>query len=285
MNRLSLAVRTARPSRRWERRWSLRGGHLSIASAAAVTVLALLGPMLAPHDPLERAGESFTRPGRDFWFGTDDVGRDILSRVLNGVRTTWLAAVAVVLLGVLIGGAVGLVAGAGGGRVDRVLMAVTDLFLALPAPLLAIATVAALGPSLQSTLIALSIVWWPYYARLARAEVRIQATRPHVEAARLTGIGRIRLGVRHLLPGAVPTVLVAATLDVSVVILTLASLSFLGLGAPAPSPELGAMAARGASTVLDAWWIATVPALVVLVLGLVAALAGDATRDLVGARR
>ena len=144
--------------------------------------------------------------------------------------------------------------------------------------------VAALGPSLQHLLIAVAIVWWPFYARIVRGEVRALAARPHLEAARLAGAGRFRLAFRHLLPGAVPSVIVTASLDVGALILTLASLSFLGLGAPAPTPELGAMSFRGLDYLFEYWWVPIMPALAVMLLTVVANLAGDGIRDLLGDR-
>jgi peptide/nickel transport system permease protein len=190
----------------------------------------------------------------------------------------------VIASGVIIGGIIGLIAGTAGGWIDDVLMRFTDFFLALPGPILAIAVVAALGPSLMHTLIAVSIVWWPFYSRIVRGEVKALAARPHLEAARLAGVGRIRLAVRHLLPGAIPATMVTASLDVGNLVITLATLSFLGLGAPAPAPELGAMAARGLTYLLQEWWVPVMPGLALLFLALVSNLAGDGLRDLMGDR-
>jgi peptide/nickel transport system permease protein len=158
---------------------------------------------------------------------------------------SWLSALVVIASGVLIGGLIGTVAGIAGGWLDTALMRFTDLFLALPAAVLAIAVIAALGASLPHTLVAVSIIWWSWYARIVRGEVRAQAVRSHVDAARLAGVGRTRLALRHLLPGAFPAVLVTASLDVGGLVLILAGLSFIGLGSPPPAPELGAMTARG----------------------------------------
>ncbi len=259
--------------------------RVAIGLLLLVTVSAFITPWLAPHKASLVAGPPFAKPGSaHFLLGTDEVGYDILSRVLFGLRTSWFASLAVIASGVLIGGLVGLVAGAAGGWVDDVLMRITDIFLALPGPILAIAVVAALGPSLQHTLIAVGIVWWPFYARIVRGEVKALAARPHLEAARLAGVGRVRLAVRHLLPGAIPATMVTASLDVGNLVLTLAGLSFLGLGAPAPAPELGAMAARGLTYLTQEWWVPVMPGLAVLVLALVSNLAGDGLRDLVGDR-
>lgn len=246
-----------------------------------VTLVAVAVPVLAPHDPLLPVGMPLQAPGQDgFLLGSDSVGRDILSRVLYGARSSWFAALAVVAVGVLIGGLVGLIAGTFGGWVDSVLMRITDAFLSLPAPVLAIAVVAALGPGFLHTLMAVSIVWWPFYARLVRGEIARLAARPHVEAAKLAGAGRIRLAGRHLLPGAVPNTLVAASLDLGTLILTLAALSFLGLGQSAPAPELGADSARNLSYFLQQWWVPVMPGLGVLVLALIGNIAGDSLRNL-----
>lgn len=247
----------------------------------AVTLIAIAVPVIAPHDPLAPVGMPLQAPGKDgFLLGTDSIGRDIFSRVLYGVRASWVAALIVVAVGLSIGGLVGLIAGATGSWVDSLLMRITDAFLSLPAPVLAIAVVAALGPGFIHTLIAVSIVWWPFYARLVRADVNRLAARPHIEAAKLAGAGRFRLASRHLLPGAMPNALVAASLDIGTLILTLAALSFLGLGQSAPAPELGADSARNLSYFLQQWWVPVMPGLGVLVLALVANIAGDSLRNL-----
>ncbi len=258
--------------------------RIAIGILLLITVMAVFTPLIAPYKPNLIAGDAFVKPGTHFLLGTDEVGRDILSRVLFGLRTSWLSALAVIASGVLVGGLIGLIAGTAGGWVDDVLMRITDVFLALPGPVLAIAVVAALGPSLTHTLLAVGIVWWPFYSRIVRGEVKALAARPHLEAARLAGVGRVRLAVRHLLPGAVPATMVTASLDVGNLVLTLAALSFLGLGAPAPAPELGAMAARGLTYLLQEWWVPVMPGLAVLGLALVSNLAGDGLRDLLGDR-
>lgn len=254
---------------------------IGFALVIVVTVIAVAVPVLAPHDPLLPVGMPLQAPGKDgFLLGTDSVGRDILSRVLYGIRSSWFAALVVVAVGLFIGGLVGLIAGTAGGWLDSLLMRVTDGFLSLPAPVLAIAVVAALGPGFVHTLIAVSIVWWPFYARLVRGEVARLAARPHVEAAKLAGVSHIRLAGRHLLPGAVPNALVAASLDLGTLILTLAALSFLGLGQSQPAPELGADSARNLSFFLQQWWVPVMPGLGVLVLALVGNLSGDCLRNL-----
>lgn len=258
---------------------------LGVSLILLVTLIAVAVPVLAPHSPLVPVGMPLQAPGKSgFLLGTDSVGRDILSRVLFGVRSSWFAALVVVGVGLLIGGMVGLIAGAAGGWLDATLMRITDGFLSLPAPVLAIAVVAALGPGFVHTLIAVSIVWWPFYARLVRGEIARLAARSHVEAARLAGVGPIRVALRHLLPGAVPNAIVAASLDLGTLILTLAALSFLGLGQAAPAPELGADAARNLSYFLQQWWVPVMPGFGVLVLAMIGNIAGDSMRNLMKTR-
>jgi peptide/nickel transport system permease protein len=243
---------------------------------AVLVLAAIFAPLIAPDNPITPSGLPFTPPlTGGHLMGTDEIGFDIFSRVLYGLRTSLIGAAVVVTSGVVIGGTIGLVAGVVGGWVDSLLMRITDLFLALPGPVLAIAFVAALGPSEFHTLLAVAIVWWPFYARIMRGEIRGLAARPHLEAARLAGAGPYRRAFRHLLPGAVPAIVVTASLDVGNLVLTLAGLSFLGLGAPAPAPELGAMAARGLQFLLQEWWVPVMPALVVFLLTMASNLSGD----------
>lgn len=258
-----------------------RQAAVAASLLALVTLVAVAAPVLAPHSPLQPVGVPFSPPGSNgFLLGSDSIGRDELSRVLYGIRESWFSALAVISSGVLAGGAVGLVAGATGGWVDSVLMRVTDLFLALPGPLLAIAVVSALGPGLLHTLTGIAVVWWPFYARIVRGEVRAMSARPHLDAARMAGVGPVRRALRHLAPGALPAVVVTASLDVGNLILTLAALSFLGLGAPAPAAELGAMSARNLPYLLQQWWPSAVPGIAILLLALVGNVAGDGVRTL-----
>ncbi len=255
-----------------------------VALVIFVIVLAgsLIGPLLVRDSPAVPVSDPFVAPGPGTLLGTDEVGRDIFTRVLYGARTSWIAAFIVIAAGVTVGGLTGLAAGAAGGWLDTLLMRLTDTFLALPAPVLAIAVVAVLGPSFAHLILAVAVVWWPYYARIVRGEIRALAARPHMEAARLSGVSTGRLWLRHLLPGAIPPIIVAASLDVGGLILTLAGLSFLGLGAPQPAPELGGMVARGLPYLLDAWWVPVMPSAAVFVLALLANLTGDALRDALG---
>lgn len=259
--------------------------QLALLLFGLLIVVAATAPWLAPHGAVVPNGEPFQAPGVNAWFGTDGAGRDIFSRVLFGLQNSLFGAGIVIASGIVIGGAIGVVAGLVGGVVDGLLMRVTDFFLALPAPLLAIAVVAAIGPSYRNTLLAIAIVWWPLYARVLRGEAARLRTRPHVEAARLGNLSRWRLVRRHILPGLYSSTWVLASLDVGALVLTLAALSFLGLGAPAPQPELGAMAAQGLSYLLTAWWTPVIPSIAVLALALSANLAGDSIREMAGARK
>ncbi len=252
---------------------------VAFGALAAMFFVAIFAHLLAPFDPLVPAGKAMTAPSAENWLGTDTVGRDVLSRVLVGMSTSWWGALAVVASGVVIGGLIGLIAGAVGGVVDATLMRITDVFLSLPGPILAIAVVAAMGPSYIHTLIGVAIVWWPLYARIVRSEIRTLRASPHMEAARIAGAGRRRQLTRHLLPGAIPVTIVTASLDISALVLLLSGLSFLGLGAPQPAPELGAMSAQGLTHIFSAWWIPIFPAVAVGLIAIVSNFAGDALRD------
>lgn len=251
-----------------------------IVALAVLALIAIFAPVLAPHGPAETVGAPLAGPGSQFLLGTDQIGFDLMSRIIFGLRASLIGAGVVVTSGVVIGSLIGLAAGASGGWIDTVLMRLTDVFLALPAPVLAIAVVAAIGPGFFHTLIAIAVVWWPWYARIVRGAITGLRHRPHVQAASLAGVGRLRLWFRHLLPGALPEVLVVASLDIGILVVILAGLSFLGLGAPAPAPELGAMAAQGLRFLLSAWWVPLFPGLAVALLAFVANLAGDGIRDL-----
>lgn len=279
----SVAASARQPAalRLWHRRQAAAGAGTGTVRAALmpvgiVTLILLAAPLLATHSALDITSVGpFHAPSLSYPFGTDDVGRDVFSRVLYGMRESWFGALAVIISGAAFGALVGALAGAFGGFVDTVLMRTTDLFLALPAPIIAIAVIAAIGPSLFHTLLALSVVWWPWYARIVRAEVRAHAARPHADAAKLAGASRPRLVLRHLLPGAAAPVIVTMSLDVGNLILALAALSFIGLGAPPPAPELGAMSSQGLEYLLAYWWVPIAPAAAAALLALVANLLGD----------
>jgi len=257
-------------------RWADRAGLLSVLT---ITLMTLAAGVITPFDPQSRVAAAYLAPSAAHWFGTDEIGRDLFSRVLQGAQLTWLPAVTVIGLALFFGAAVGLVSGALGGWVDLTLQRVVDLFLVLPPMLIALTVVAVLGPGIVNTVIALVIFWWPWYARITRDEVRRLKGRPHFEAAQLGGIDPFCLWFRYLLPGAVPALVVAATLDVANVVLAMALMSFLGLGQPAPAAELGAMTARSLESLTVYWWLPILPAAAVWLMCLSANLAGDGLRS------
>lgn len=254
-----------------------------LVSFLALVIVIVVWSYFPPYNPILVVAPALEAPSTAHWAGTDDVGRDIFSRILVGARQSLVATAIVIGLAITIGGFLGLLAGAIGRRVDFVLMRFTDLFLALPAAVLAIAIAAALGRSMAILVFAMTVVWWPGYARIVRGQVHALMNRPFIEAAALSGIPKRTLLLKHLLPGTARPLLVAASMDISGVILTLAALSFLGLGSPQPAPELGSMTAYGMSYLLSQWWVAIMPALMVFLLGFMGNLCGDAMRDLLKA--
>lgn len=247
--------------------------------------LCLLGPTLAPHDPMKPAiFDQLQAPSLNHPFGTDSLGRDVLSRVMTGARISLSVAAIVLSTAVILGVVIGGLSGYFGGIVDDILMRVTDLFLAFPFLVLAIAISASLGPSLRNTVIALSVVYWPWYARLVRSQVLTVRTREYVEAARSSGCSDARILVRHVMPNAISPVIVQLTLDVGYAILATASLSFIGLGAQPPSPEWGAMINDARTYFQSAWWFITFPGLALALTVLGFNLVGDGLRDFLDPR-
>ncbi|WP_084078814.1 ABC transporter permease [Demequina sp. NBRC 110057] len=261
------------------------GDRLALGAVGVVVVLAIVGPWLAPYVATVPSGEAFLPPLSDgHLLGTDAIGMDILSRVLVGMRSSLGAAVVVTLAAAAFGTVIGVLAGFRGGWLDSALMRVTDLFLAVPATIIAMVMAAALGQTLGSAIIGIAVVWWPLYARLVRGEVRRVVALPHVTAAQVSGVKGWRLLTRHVAPAVSPTVAVTASIDIGGVIMTLAALSFLGLGSPAPTPELGRMAADGMRYLLSSWWIPVMPSLAITVMAFVFNYAGDAWRTLLRGR-
>lgn len=242
--------------------------------------LSLLAPLLAPYDPAtQNLGNRLAFPSAEHWFGTDELGRDILSRILYGGRVTLGMVIAVVVLVAPIGLAIGCIAGYFGGIVDTVLMRVTDVFLAFPRLILALAFVAALKPGVESAILAIALTAWPPYARLARAETMTVRGSDFVAAYRLTGASAWRIIARHIAPLCVPSLIVRITLDMSSIIITAASLGFLGMGAQPPSPEWGAMIATAKRFIFEQWWVATIPGIAIFLVSLAFNFLGDGLRD------
>ena len=254
-----------------------------------VVVVALLAPLLAPY-PADAGSAThpfavLKPPSAVHWFGTDNVGRDILSRVIFGTRVSPLVAVVVLVIACVIGIPLGVVAGYFGGWLDEVIMRVTDIFLAFPPLLLALALAAVLPPSLTSLNFAIAVTWWPWYTRLIRGQAASVAGRPYVESCRALGIPAHRILLRHILPNSVTPLIVQVSLDFGGVILTVSALSFLGLGAQDPTPDWGLMVAEGQNYFTTAWWVVTFPGLAILFTAFAFTLLGDGLRDLLDPKR
>jgi peptide/nickel transport system permease protein len=242
--------------------------------------MALLAPWIAPQDPYaQNLADRLQPPSGAHWLGTDALGRDILSRLIYGSRITLFIVGTVALVAPIIGLFIGTVAGFAGGWVDQVLMRVTDIFLAFPKLILALAFVAALGPSIGNAVLALALTAWPPYARLARAETLTIRHADFIAAARLQGAGPLRLLIRHVWPLCVSSLIVRVALDMAGIILSAAGLGFLGLGAQPPLPEWGAMISDGRTYILDFWWVAAMPGLAIFIVSMAFNLLGDGLRD------
>ncbi len=243
--------------------------------------IALCAPLLAPHDPFVQNLENRLQPlgSTGHLLGTDSLGRDILSRLIYGSRITLYIVALVALIAPVAGLLVGTVAGYLGGWTDTVLMRITDIFLAFPRLVLALAFVAALGAGIENAVLAISLTAWPPYARIARAETLTIRSSDYISAVRLQGAGPLRIITKHIWPLCISSLIVRVTLDMAGIILAAAGLGFLGLGAQPPSPEWGAMISEGRRFILDYWWVATVPGLAIFTVSLAFNLLGDGLRD------
>ena len=247
-------------------------------------ILAVFAPSFLPYSPLKQAIRARLQPpSADHLFGTDELGRDVFTRIIYGAQTTLPACFGLVIGAGLFGTILGTLAGYIGGLFDEVVMRVADLFLAFPGIILAMAIAAALGPELLSAIIAISIVWWPGYARLARSLVRSGRAAEYVDAARAIGAGDGRILLRHIVPGIVAPLVVMGTLDFGNAVLTFSGLSFLGLGVRPPAAEWGSMVAAGTNK-FDQWWLGTFPGLAILTVVLAFNFIGDGLRDFLDPR-
>ena len=251
-----------------------------------VVVAALAAPWVAPHDPARQSlARRFLPPAwaagghSTYLLGTDQVGRDILSRMIHGARISLLVGVAAVVVSLLVGVGLGLVSGFVGGRIDTVIMTVVDVTLSFPQLLLALAFVAALGPSLTTVIVVLGLTGWERYTRVVRAEVLALREKDFIEAARAIGVGWARTLLRHVLPNTFSSIIVMSTLQVAQAILQEAALSFLGVGSGGTYPTWGQMIALGRNFVTVAWWLPTFPGLAILMTVLAINLVGDRLRD------
>ena len=264
--------------RRFSSNWLAVAG---LAVIIALVLVAIFADLIAPYSPVigDLKGARLLPPSATHWFGTDDLGRDIFSRIVYGSRLTLFVVVLVAVIAAPIGLLVGTVAGYAGGWIDAVLMRITDIFLAFPKLILALAFVAALGPGIENAVIAIAITSWPPYARIARAETLTVRNSDYIAAVQLMGASPFRIVLRHIMPLCLSSLIVRVTLDMAGIILTAAGLGFLGLGAQPPLPEWGAMIASGRRFILDQWWVAGMPGIAILVVSLGFNLLGDGLRD------
>lgn len=254
---------------------------IAMAGAALLVVLALFGVDIAPYgaSALDLANQ-FSGPSAQHLFGTDELGRDIFSRVVVGAHYSLLAVAVVLSIALVVGIIVGASAGYIGGLADEGLMRVTDIFLAFPGIVLALAIAAALGPSLTNAVMAIAAIWWPTYARLVRGQVLALKNNDYVDAARSLGASNVRIIVSHILRNGIAPVLVQLTLDMGNVLVTFAGLSYLGLGAPVGTAEWGAMVNAGQTNILTNWWLSTFPGLAIFLTALDLNLLGDMFQDI-----
>jgi peptide/nickel transport system permease protein len=257
-----------------------RGVLIGFLILACFGGAALCAPWLSPADPLaQNVSAGLQPPSAGYLFGTDKLGRDILSRILYGARISLIVGVAVVVIAGGVGTLLGLVAGYLGGWIDEALMRITDIFFAFPALILAMAIAGALGPSLQNALIAISAVTWPIYARLIRGQVLALKQQEFIQAARALGTPEWRIVLLHLLPNTLAPLLVQTSFDMGAAITAVAGLSFIGFGAQPPTPEWGVMISEGRNYITTQWWLTTIPALAILLVVGGFNLLGDGLRD------
>jgi peptide/nickel transport system permease protein len=279
----SLTLASATPSalqpsasKRWRHQWRIT---FTILPLALLLVMTLFGSRIGPFDPdAVQVGQRLQPPSREHLMGTDPLGRDVASRVLAGAQVSIPSVLVIVVSALIVGVTLGAIAGYLGGPVDNMLMRVTDVFLAFPALVLALAITGALGPDLTTAMLAVSVVWWPWYARLIRGQVLSLKHEPYVEAARSLGCSDGRVLGRHILPNAVAPVVVQATLDMGAALVTTASLGYIGMGAQPPSAEWGAMLSQARSFFLNAWWLTAFPGLAIFLTVLIFNAVGDLAR-------
>jgi peptide/nickel transport system permease protein len=223
-------------------------------------LLALSGSRLAPYDPLDvNTAVRFQPPGRDFWMGTDNLGRDMASRVISGTQLAVQSCIIILASATFFGICIGLLSGYYGGWVDELFMRISDVFIAFPGLVLAMAIAAALGPNLSNAMIAIAAVWWPSYARLVRGQVLLLKEQEFILATRALGGNDLRIMTAHLLPNLIVPLIIQITSDIGPALVTTSSLSFIGMGAQPPTPEWGSMVSSGRKYIFDYWWMSTFP--------------------------
>ena len=257
------------------------GAMLGTGLLGFIVLLAVFADVITMYPPEEQhLMDALQGPSSQYWLGTDELGRDLFSRIVFGARVSLKVALLVLGLATSVGCLLGAFAGYRGGLIDEVIMRIADIFFAFPHFLLAMALVAALGPGLNNAMLAVAIAYWPRYARLVRGSVLAVKNSTYVEAAQSLGCNDMRILLRHILPNALTPVLIQATMDAGIAIVTTAALSFVGLGARPPTPEWGAMIAGGRDFVLTAWWIPTFPGLFISITVAGFMFIGDGMRDL-----
>jgi len=261
---------------------------IALITVFLLVLVALLAPFIVPYKEQAFSGvnpqEKLLPPSREHPFGTDELGRDIFSRVIYGTRISLETALAAVGLALLVGVPLGAIAGATGGVVDEIIMRITDVFLSFPPLLLAILIAAFLGPSLTNAMLAIAVAWWPWYTRLIRGQAVSMRERQFVRAARAIGTPHFKIVFGHIVPNTIAPVIIQASMDLGGVILTAASLSFLGLGAQPPTPEWGLMISTSRNYFLNAWWYSIFPGLAIFITVLVFNLVGDGLREVLDPR-
>jgi peptide/nickel transport system permease protein len=263
----------------------LIGNRLNLIGLLLVLLflfLSLFGSAIAPYDPTAKGdiiNAKLVGPSTTYLLGTDEQGRDVFSRVLAGARDSLMVAVIVLSISVIVGVVIGAISGFFGGWVDEIMMRITDMFLAFPALVLAIAIAATLGPSLRNTMLALATVFWPWYARLVRGQVLTIRERDYVDAARSIGLPASRILAKHIMPNAMSVVIIQVSLDIGYAILTTSSLSFVGLGAQPPSSEWGLMLSTARNYFRDAWWYITFPGVALTLTVFAFNILGDGIQD------
>jgi len=267
-------------ARAWRRLVKRKGAVVGLIIIAAFVAMAALAPVLAPYDPIQQSWSTIRKPPSQLhWFGTDESGRDLLSRVIFGARASLLAGVVSISIALGLGVPVGLLAGYGGAWIDALISRITDAMLACPFLILAIALAAFLGPSLQNAMIAIGVTATPIFVRLTRGQVLAVKVEDYVEAARAVGNPPVRIALKHILPNILPALIVQATISVATAIIAEASLSFLGLGQQPPAPSWGSMLNTAQRFLTNAPWMAIWPGLAIFLIVLSFNMVGDGLRD------
>lgn len=253
--------------------------HLGIFICVGWIIIACIAPVIAPQDPnLQNLGNRFLPPNADYWFGTDNLGRDVFSRVVYGSRISISAGLITVVISFVVGILYGAVAGYAGGLVDDIMMRFSEMIMSVPPLILAMVIAAALGPSISNSVLAMTVIWWPNYARLTRSIVISLKENDYITASKLMGASNLRILLREILPNSIGPLIVMGTLDLGNAILMFSGLSFLGLGVAPPNAEWGAMVSDGVAT-FNNWWISAFPGIAIFSISMGANFIGDGLRD------